>query len=281
MSLQLFINGFMLSGVYILVALGLTLIFSIMRIINFAHGELYMLGAFAVLVFYSRLGISYLIALLLAMIVVALLGVLMERFLFRPFWKEPHNCLILSLGLSIILQNIALLIFGAEDLNVPSAFPGVISVFNASLSVERTVTIFLAAVLVVGLYFFIHYTRAGLAIRAIAQDPVAAALQGMKQSRTRTITFGIGAALAAAAGGLMVPINYASPFIGMMPTMKAFAVIMLGGLGSIPGVVLGGLLLGFSENMSATFLGSIADMVSFVIIVLVLILRPKGLLGHE
>ncbi|MHB1420970.1 MAG: branched-chain amino acid ABC transporter permease [Bacillota bacterium] len=281
MSLQLIINGFMLSGVYILVALGLTLVFSIMRIINFAHGELYMLGAFAVLVFYGTLGLNYLVALFLAMVLVALLGVIMERFLFRPFWKEPQNCLILSLALSIILQNTVLLIFGAEELNVASAYTGVISVFNASLSVERTVTIFLAGILVAGLYLFIHYTKTGLAIRAIAQDPIAAALQGMKQSRSRTITFGIGAALAAAAGGLMVPINFASPFIGLTPTMKAFAVILLGGLGSIPGVVLGGLLLGFSENISATFLGSISDMVSFIIIVLVLILRPKGLLGHD
>jgi len=279
---QPLINGLMAGFIYVLVALGLTLVFSIMGIINFAHGEIYMLGAFVTYILTVSYRVNFFLSMVIAMGVMILLGLLIERIIFRPLRGHQLNILVISLGLAILLQNLALIAWGPDDVSIPSPYPEAIEVLGINLSMERLAAVVIAAILITGLHLFLQFSRSGRAMRAVSQDPEAASLQGVPIERIESLSFGLGCALAAAAGGLIGPIFVISPFIGTVPVMKAFVVIILGGLGSIPGAVLGGIILGVTESFSATFVGAIfQDMIGFFIILLVLILKPSGLLGYE
>lgn len=272
----------MAGFIYVLVALGLTLVFSIMGIINFAHGEIYMLGAFVTYILTVSYRVNFFLSMVIAMGVMILLGLLIERIIFRPLRGHQLNILVISLGLAILLQNLALIAWGPDDVSIPSPYPEAIEVLGINLSMERLAAVVIAAILITGLHLFLQFSRSGRAMRAVSQDPEAASLQGVPIERIESLSFGLGCALAAAAGGLIGPIFVISPFIGTVPVMKAFVVIILGGLGSIPGAVLGGIILGVTESFSATFVGAIfQDMIGFFIILLVLILKPSGLLGYE
>jgi branched-chain amino acid transport system permease protein len=277
---QALLNGFGLAIVYILVALGLTLIFSILEFINFAHGEFYMLGGFAAYYLSAVGGLNYVATLVLAMLLVGLAGVVAERLVFRHLRGKTLNAFIVSLGLLWVLQATAQLSFGVLDKSVPSAVSGIVRVGGIIVSRERLFVILTAVALIVGLYLFLKFTRTGQAMRAVAQDAEAAALQGVNIELTSALGFGIGCALAGAAGALLAPIFAVSPTMGALPVVKAFIIIIVGGMGSLPGAVLGGLLLGAVEGVGTLFMSSAAvNILGFLMVIAILLLRPRGLLG--
>jgi branched-chain amino acid transport system permease protein len=277
---QATLNGFGLAVVYILVALGLTLIFSILDIINFAHGEFYMLGGFVTYYGFAVFGVNYFLTLVLAVVVVGLAGVLAERIVFRHLRGKTLNAFIVSLGLLWVLQASTQLSFGVLDKSVPSAVSGIVRVFGLVISRERLVVIVTASALMAALYVFLRFTRTGQAMRAVAQDADAAALQGVNIEVVSALGFGVGCALAGAAGALLAPVFAVSPTMGALPVVKAFIIIIVGGMGSLPGAVLGGLLLGAVEGISTLFMSSAAvNMLGFLVVIAVLLVRPRGLFG--
>jgi len=279
---QIFINALSMGLTYVLMALGLTLIFSIMGIVNFAHGEIYMIGAFAAFVFTVELGINYFLSLFLTVLTVSVIGIIIERGLFRKFRGAELNGLVLAVALSILLQNLALIIFGGEDRSFSSPLQGSsLTIWSSAVSVERLVAMGVSMISLVCLYLFINRTKTGQAMRAMAQDSEAAALQGININYISAVSFGTGCALAALAGGLLAPIYFVSPFIGGMPVLKAFIVVVLGGLGSIPGALAGGLILGCIDSIAAYYLGTIGDLFGFVLLMLFIIFKPTGLFGYE
>jgi branched-chain amino acid transport system permease protein len=279
--LQTFVNAILLSLIYMLMAIGLTLVFSIMNLINFAHGTLYMMGGFAVYLFFERLGINYWLAIVIGIVFVGLFGGLLEKGIFRRLRKDLLQACLASLGIAMILETAALLIFGELDKKVTSIFRGVMNVSGIFIPKEKMVIVLVSAAIAGALIIFIKYFRTGRALQAVAQDAEAAALQGINVSRMNAMGFAIGCALAAAAGGLIAPLFFVSSYMGMIPLMKAFMVIIMGGLGSIPGAVLASFVLGFVEQFSLTLVGYIGNVFGFIIIMLFLLFRPKGLLGRE
>ena len=277
---QALLNGFGLAIVYILVALGLTLIFSILEIINFAHGEFYMLGGFVTYYTFGVVGLPYLAALCLAVLAVGAIGIVAERLVFRHLRGKTLNAFIVSLGLLWVLQASAQLAFGVLDKSVPSAVSGIVRVGGVIVTRERLLVIVTAVALIVALYTFLKATRTGQAMRAAAQDADAAALQGVNIELVSMLGFGIGCALAGAAGALLAPVFAVSPTMGALPVVKAFIIIILGGMGSLPGAVLGGLVLGAVEGVGTLYMSSAAvNMLGFLMVIAILLVRPRGLLG--
>jgi len=277
---QVFVNGLMLGLTYVLIASGFSLIYGIMRLLNFAHGEFYMLGAFATYLLCEHLGVNYFAAVVLSMIIIAVLGILVYRFFFRPFRDQHDPSLVVALGIAMLIGGLALLIFGEKDKSVPPVFSGVIKVLGATLSMERIVVIIMAVILMAALTLYIKFSKTGQAMRAVAQDREAAALQGIGVDSTFTLCMAISSALAGAAGALLAPLFFVNPFLGMHAVLKALVVVVIGGLGSIPGAIAGGLLLGFVESFGNTFLGDVTEILGFVMVMLVLLFRPQGLFGH-
>jgi branched-chain amino acid transport system permease protein len=278
--IQVLVNGLMLGLTYVLIASGFSLIYGIMRLLNFAHGEFYMLGAFATYLLCEHLGVHYFTALALSMVIIGFLGVLVYHFFFRPFRDEHDPSLVIALGIAMLIGGLALIIFGEKDQSVAPVFSGVIQIWGATLSKERVAVIVMAIVLMVALTLYIKFSKTGQAMRAVAQDREAAALQGIGVDSTFTLCMGISSALAGAAGALLAPLFYVNPFLGMHAVLKALVVVVIGGLGSIPGAIAGGLLLGFVESFGNTFLGDITEMLGFVMVMIVLLFRPQGLFGH-
>jgi branched-chain amino acid transport system permease protein len=275
------IIGVSIGSIYILMALGLTLMFGMMHIINFAHGAVYMLGAFVIYYVFFQSGVPYFAAFLLAMILLGAFGYLIERGIYRPIKGGIEPTLVALLALTTFLQAAGYPVFGQLDKHVPPVFAGTRNILGVTVSVERLMIIPIAGALVVALYLFINKTRLGGAMRAIEQDKEAAALQGVNVDRINGLAFGVGFALAAAAGALMAPIFKLDPMMGEQPLLKAFIIIILGGLGSIPGAILGGLMLGLIDSIVATALGAEpAFLLSFVFIILVLLFKPTGLFGY-
>jgi len=273
--------GLSIGSIYILMALGLTLMFGMMHIINFAHGAVYMLGAFVIYYVFFQAGAPYFAAFVLAMILLGAFGYLVERTIYRPIKGGIEPTLVALLALTTFLQAAGYPVFGQLDKHVPPVFTGTQDILGVRISVERLMIIPLAGALVVGLYLFINKTRLGGAMRAIEQDKEAASLQGVNVDRINGLAFAVGFALAAAAGALMAPIFKLDPMMGEQPLLKAFIIIILGGLGSIPGAILGGLMLGLIDSIVATALGAEpAFLLSFVFIILVLLFKPTGLFGH-
>jgi branched-chain amino acid transport system permease protein len=277
---QALLNGFGLAMVYVLVALGLTLIFSILEIINFAHGEFYMLGGYVTYYVYAVFGLNYFATLGLAIVTVGVAGVVAERLIFRDLRGKALNAFIVSLGLLWVMQAGAQLAFGVLDKPVPSAFSGIVRPLGLVISVERLVVTLSAIALIVALYLFLRLSRPGRAMRAVAQDADAAALQGVNIEVVSALGFGVGCALAGGAGGLLAPVFAVSPAMGALPVVKAFIIIIVGGMGSLPGAVLGGLLLGGVEGLGTLFMGSAAvNVLGFLMVIAVLLVRPRGLSG--
>ena len=277
---QVFVNGLMLGLTYVLIASGFSLIYGIMRLLNFAHGEFYMLGAFATYLLCERLGVNYFAAMVLSMIIIAVLGILVYRFFFRPFRDQHDPSLVIALGIAMLIGGLALLVFGEKDKSISPVFSGVIKVLGATLSMERVVVIIMAIILMAALTLYIKFSKTGQAMRAVSQDREAAALQGIGVDSTFMLCMAISSALAGAAGALLAPLFFVNPFLGMHAVLKALVVVVIGGLGSIPGAIAGGLLLGFVESFGNTFLGDITEILGFVMVMLVLLFRPQGLFGH-
>jgi len=279
--IQSVFNGIMLALVYILIALGLTLVFGIMRVLHFAHGEVYMLGGMLTFYFASVLGLNYFLALMISIPLLALFGILLERFFFRPIRGNFDAALVLGLGLLLTLQSSALIIFGIEDKSHPSPFQGILHLFGATLSMERLGIVPIAVGLIIALLLFVEKTKPGKAMRAVAQDLEAAQLMGIDVDRISALAMAIGSALAAAAGGLIMPIFVTEASIGGPALLKAFVIIVVGGMGSIGGVVFAGLILGFIDSFGAVlFGGPIASILGFLLLIAVIMVKPTGLMGH-
>lgn len=279
---QVAVNGLMTGLVYILMALGFTLIFGIMRVVNFAHGELYMIGAFAILVLFGTFGINYYLAVIIAVFVAAAIGVVLERVLLRRFVGRELNGMIMALAISITLQALAAIIFGPQEQSVPRPVSGIINLGSVIIPRDRLVVGGIALLVLIGFYVFLRYARYGLAMRAVAQDPESAALQGIRPGFIYGLAFGVGSLLAGLAGALMAPVYTILPYMGSVPMMKAFIVVILGGLGSLPGAVIGGLMLGVVESAVATaYSSTIATMVAFGLVISILLFRPTGLMGRN
>ena len=279
---QSILNGLAAGWIYILVALGLTLVFGIMNIVQFAHGEIYMLGAYCSYFLIKLYGFSFWEALPLSALLVGLLGIVLERFFFRPFRGRFEPSIIVAVGLMLLLQTIAVVGFGTDTKSMGGIIPGVLKVSGVTLSWDRLLAILIGIILVAGLLFLIKKTKTGQAMVAISQDPYAASLQGIDVNRISAFAMVIGCALAAIAGSLMGSIFSTSPFMGTSAITKGIAVIILGGLGSVPGAVVGGFILGLVDGLVPPLLSStMAGIVGFGVIILVLLLRPRGLFGHE
>jgi branched-chain amino acid transport system permease protein len=279
---QSILNGLAAGWIYILVALGLTLVFGIMNIVQFAHGEIYMLGAYCSYFLIKLYGFSFWEALPLSALLVGLLGIVLERFFFRPFRGRFEPSIIVAVGLMLLLQTIAVVGFGTDTKSMGGIIPGVLKVSGVTLSWDRLIAILVGIILVAALFLLIKKTKTGQAMVAISQDIYAASLQGIDVNRISAFAMVIGCALAAIAGSLMGSIFSTSPFMGTSAITKGIAVIILGGLGSIPGAVVGGFILGLIDGLIPPFLSStMAGIVGFGVIIIVLILRPRGLFGHE
>jgi branched-chain amino acid transport system permease protein len=279
---QVFLNGLNLSAIYILMALGFTLIFGIMRIVNFAHGEFAMLGGFIVFYLLQLAPISPLLALPLAAIAVGILSLGVERLILRSFYKHEHQGMIAMLGLSMIMTYLGVIVFGVAQRSIPPAYSEIFEFGPLRVPADRLVVLALAAVTLVTFFLFMRYTKTGLAMRVVAQDLEIAEAQGINAKAHYRAAFFAATALAALAGGLIGQLYSLSPFMGAGPVVKAFTVVILGGLGSIPGAAVGGLVIGMAESILTTYYGaSTAQLASFGVIMLVLVLRPEGLLGRK
>ena len=280
---QILVNGLVSGSIYALIALGLTLIFGIMRVVNFAHGQMYMLGGFGVYYLYAEAGLPYLVALVLSTLSVALVGVAFEVFLFRRVMriaKREENTMLLAMGTALLLENAALLVFGEKQRGVPPFVDGVLMIGDAYLPMARLMVMASAIVLVAVLMAFVQFTSTGRALRAVAQDREAVRLQGINTDMLGAIGFGLGAGLAGAAGGLLITVFAVNSGVGTAVSVKAFTMIMLGGAGVVPGAILGGLLLGFAEAIGyELFPGSLTYLLIFVFLITFLVIRPQGIMG--
>lgn len=277
------INGLVTGGSYVLIALGLTLIFGILDVINLAHGEIYMIGAFVLYVFFAQIGISYWLALLISVVTVAFLGIIIEKILFKPLREAPLlNTLLVSIAFAVLLQNVMAIGFGSDPKVVPTAMSDhVLRFLGISLTVQRLLVLVVGSVIIVGLHLLIQKTKIGKAMRAVALDKEAAALMGIKIDGIYTFTFAVGSALAAAAGSLMAPIFQVYPTMGFIPFIKAFTVVILGGLGNVIGAIYAGFLLGIVESLGAAYVSTAyKDSFAFIILIIVLLFRPSGLMGR-
>ena len=277
---QLLINGVMLAGLYGLLALGLNLVFGVMRVINFAHGELVMLGAFVTFWAYTALGLHPLVALPFSALVLFGVGWALQRFLMeRVLAGPPMAALLVTFGLSLIVINVGLLVFGAEIRSIP-VVTGSLRMAGFVVPRARGLAFLTAVALTVATVAFLRWTALGRAIRATAQHPEVAITCGVDVRRTRLVTFGLGAALGATAGSLMMLILPMDPQSGSLLVLKAFAVIIVGGLGSVAGSLLGALVLGVAEVFGSFFLATVfGEVMGYVLLLIVLLVRPAGLLG--
>lgn len=283
--LQQVVNGLTLGSSYALIALGYTMVYGVLRLINFAHGEIYMAGAFIGLMASQVAGLPFAVAMLTAMAGAAVVGVIVERIAYRPLRKAPRLAVLISaIGMSIFLRNLALALMGPQTRAFPIPFE-VKQLHVGKLRISSfDVLILLTSVgLMIGLHFLVQKTKIGKAMRAVAEDKETASLMGISVNRIIAFTFAIGSALAAAAGVLIgMNFNAVDPSIGMMPGLKGFTAAVLGGVGSIPGAMLGGLLLGMAEVMGVALLRSEwRDAIAFGILALVLLVKPSGILGRN
>ena len=284
MFIQQLMNGLILGSTYALIALGYTMVYGIIELINFAHGEIYMFGAFAGLILVTFLNIPFFLAFFLAMALGSLLGITVEYLAYRPLRRSSRlAALISAIGASIFLSNLALLIMGAKPYNFNNPFAP--KVYQTSLFIISRVEIIVllsSLLLMIGLNFFVQKTKTGKAMRATAQDKDTASLMGIDINKIVTVTFAIGSALGAAAG-VMVGIYFrtVTPTMGLMPGLKGFVAAVLGGIGNIPGAMLGGILLGIAEVMGAAYISSqYRDAVAFALLIIILLFKPAGLLGR-
>ena len=285
--LSYLINGISLGSVYAIIALGYTMVYGIARMLNFAHGDIIMVGGFTVFTIVTTMGGSPVVGILASVVVCTVLGVTIERVAYRPLRDaSPLAVLITAIGVSYLLQNVALLIFGSNA----RQFTSVITVpalklagGKLSISSVTNVTILSCIVIMAALMTFINKTKMGQAMLAVSEDRGAATLMGINVNRTISVTFAIGSALAAVAGVLLCSAYPSlSPYTGSMPGIKAFVAAVFGGIGSIPGAFIGGILLGIIENLAKAYISSqLSDAIVFSVLIIVLLVRPTGILGKK
>ena len=280
---ELIFQGLVRGAMYALMGIGLSLIFGILGVVNFAHGEFFMLGTYAMYFVSAALGLPFVAGVAGAATLLFVVGVLIERALLEPLRRRGGrdwllDSFVLTIGLMVVLQNLALLGFGSRRRGVTALVEGSFTLGNVTITYERLAILALAVVIVGLLAAYIRFTATGKAIRATAQHPEAAQTLGIDINRIYTVAFGIGAALAGAAGALLISIFPAFPTVGYQPVLKSFAVVILGGLGSIPGAIAGGFVLGIVEAYAIFFMSAgWQSVITPLIIILVLVFRPQGL----
>lgn len=283
--LSQFINGLNVGSIYALIALGYTMVYGIAKMINFAHGDIIMVGAYTVYVGIATLHLPVFAAVILGIIVCAIFGVVIEKVAYKPLRKAPPLAvLITAIGVSYFLESAALLIFGSKAIQFKSIIhmKG-LKLGDLVISGESIVTLGITIILMVALTLFINKTKAGSAMLAVSEDKGAAELMGINVNKTISLTFAIGSALAAVAGILYAcSYGFINPYMGTMAGIKAFVAAVIGGIGSVPGAMIGGILLGIIESLSKSYISSqLSDAIVFGVLILVLILRPSGILGKN
>jgi branched-chain amino acid transport system permease protein len=276
---QELLNGLVVGSLYALVALGLALIYGTMQVPNFAHGHLYMLGAYVAFFGVTVAHIGYWPSMLLAIVVLALVGILLERLVFRPLSNAPEvNTIIAAVGVLFFLQTLAQVWFGGDYRVFPSPYDKVVHFAGLVATQQQLIIIVAAAVLMVALFWFLKRTLTGATIEAVAQNRAGAALVGIDTNRVSMMVFAISAGLAAAAATLIASISLISPSMGFTVILKAFAIIVLGGMGSVPGAIIGAYILAFAESFAGTYISSnYQDAIAFGVLVLILTFKPTGL----
>lgn len=283
---QIIANGLYLGAQYALIALGLTLIFSLMNVLNFAHGQMYVLGGFVTYTVYAQLGMPFVVGLLASAVTLALVGGLIEKFLFRPVIRRSHreeSTMLLAAGIAFFLDAVILLSFGEKQRGVPKIIDGVFNWdFRIIMPYDRILIGVLAIAIVVAFILYMQYSKTGRAMRALAQDRVAAELMGVNVDRYSMIGFALGAMLAGIVGGLLVTITGVNLGMGGPTSIKAFMMVMIGGAGVVSGAIAGGFILGMMESIGLTVLsqyGNITYLVIFASLMVFLSIRPQGLMG--
>ncbi len=280
--LQFIINGLIIGGAYALIGIGLTLIFGIMNVVHFAHGEMYMLGAYFLFTFFSILGINFYLSMALAIAAVMIVGFICEKSILKPLrGRSVETVMLAMIGLSLFLQNVAMLVWSPipEAIESPSAMPALI-IGGLYFLPQRILIVGLAFMLVILTRLLLKKTKMGKALRATFHDREAAALMGINIDRIYSFTYTVGVGLSGAAGALLAPIFTVHPYIGNLANLKAFAIVIIGGLGSFTGAVAAGLLLGVAESLGAGYVSSgYQDAVGFLLLIIILIFKPTGLFG--
>jgi branched-chain amino acid transport system permease protein len=275
------VNTFVLGALYTLVAIGLSLVFSIMRIINFAHAQVYVLGAFGFYYLYEIVGIPWWLAAVIPALGVALTAVVLEALLIRPLHGDPLRSMTVTLGLLLVMNGAMVSAFGADQKFVSPAIPGTVNLGVTSIALQKVVAVGAAIALVTILFVGLKWTRPGRAMRAVAEDAVGAQLQGIGVQRINALGFAVGSGLAALAGGLILPLTSSvSPAVGDGILPKMFIIVIIGGLGSVGGAVAGALTLAAIETIGFTYLGEVANLFIYLLVLVVLLVRPQGLFAR-
>lgn len=279
---QTILNGLMTSSFYALIAVGLSLVFGVMHIVNFAHGEFYMVGAYTVWVLFALMHWPFLVAVGIAIIVVGFLGLISEKLVFRQARGNVLSGFIMSVGLVFILQVAVVEIWGVGKMKpVPAAFPQVLDLGGISTSWQRFIVLPATILLLGGLWYFLGNFRVGRGLRAAAQDPEAAAIYGMSPEKASARAMLIGSGMAGAAGGLMAPIMSVHPYMGHSVVWTAFVVVIVGGAGNIKGTIIASLIFGFLTTIITTLVDStVANLVNTLVMLVLLAIRPQGVAGH-
>lgn len=282
--LSYFITGISLGGIYALIALGYTMVYGIAKMLNFAHGDVIMIGGYVAFVAISSMHTSVFVAVVMSILVCILLGVLIEKIAYKPLRQaSPLAILITAIGVSYFLQNVALLVFGSAAKSFTSVVPKVKLNLPVNITLETIVTIIVTIIIAVLLTLFVSKTKSGKAMLAVSEDRGAAQLMGINVNNTISLTFAIGSGLAAVASILLCSTYpQISPYTGAMPGIKAFTAAVFGGIGSIPGAMVGGIVLGIIESLSKAYISSqLSDAIVFAVLILILLVKPTGLFGKK
>lgn len=277
-------NGILIAGLYAAVTLGLTLVLGVMGIVNFAHGELVMLGAYNTFWLFALLGIDPLLSLAMSGLLLFFIGIGIYRFTIRPILKDPPlNQLLLTLGISIFFQNLAMILWKTDSRSVMTSYSGMsLHLGIVHIGFTRLITFLIAVLLTILLVLFLHKARPGRAMRAVSENNTASWLIGINVQRTYLLAFGVASALAGASGALVSTVMYTFPMVGFKLSLKAFCILVLGGLGNIPGALFGSLILGLTESFVGTYVpegSGWAEGISFILLIIILLIKPTGLAG--
>jgi branched-chain amino acid transport system permease protein len=279
----IWIDGLIQSCIYMTMAFGMVLVFSILGILNWTHGQFYMLGAFVVYYAVTAAGIPFPLGMLVSAIVIGGLGMLVEKLIIErvnvPSAQGAIYVTVATIALIFFFEGTASMLFGMQDQGLAMVLPGVLNLGSFSVSYQKIAVIIFTLVVMIAMYIVLNRTKVGLAIRAAAQEPTAASLYGISIGRISLLVMGIGCGLAAMAGSIMAPVYAINPFIGRIPMIMSLLAIVIGGLGSLTGAIVGGIILGFINSIVAYYISYFSEVVLFVLVIFILLVRPQGLFG--